>query len=120
HLQIVVGGLLLLRLAFIFLVEPIGDEAYYWIWGQHPDLSYFDHPPLNAWLLGLSEKIFGWTVFGLRFPGLLTTLGSVVIFWLWSRRLDGDRQYVFWLAVAAYFATPMIGIFSGMMFPDHL
>ena len=36
------------RLLFTFGVFPIADEAYYWMWGQHPALSYFDHPPLQA------------------------------------------------------------------------
>src|SRR5262245_33285905 len=31
-------------------VNLVSDEAYYWMWGQHPELSYFDHPPLNAWM----------------------------------------------------------------------
>jgi hypothetical protein len=30
-----------------FTMNPIGDEAYYWLWGQHMALSYFDHPPLR-------------------------------------------------------------------------
>ena len=31
-----------------------GDEAYYWVWSRHPALSYFDHPPMIAWLLALT------------------------------------------------------------------
>lgn len=120
-LQAVAALLLFMRLGFVSFAFPLGDEAYYWIWGQHPDLSYLDHPPLNAWLLGLSSQIFGWSTFALRFPALLTTAGSVLVFWLWSRHIDvADRRHWFWLAVVAYFATPMIGIFSGMVFPDHL
>lgn len=121
HLQLVVLLLLALRLGFMLFVAPIGDEAYYWIWGQHPDLSYFDHPPLNAWLLGLMSQVFGWTIGGLRLLGWLTTAGTIWIFWLWSRRFDPrDREGWFWLATAAYLATPIVAIFSGIMFPDHL
>lgn len=119
-LMVVAGFLLLLRLLFVFFAFPLGDEAYYWIWGQHPDISYFDHPPLNAWLLGLSSQLFGWSSFAIRFPALLTTAGSIAIFWLWSRRAEGDQDHWFWLAVVAYFATPIIAIFSGMVFSDHL
>ena len=28
----------------------IGDEAYYWLWWQHLDLSYVDHPPMIAYV----------------------------------------------------------------------
>ena len=31
-----------------------GDEAYYWVWSRHLALSYFDHPPMIAWLLALA------------------------------------------------------------------
>jgi 4-amino-4-deoxy-L-arabinose transferase-like glycosyltransferase len=121
HLQIVVALLLAMRLAFMLFVAPIGDEAYYWVWGQHPDLSYFDHPPLNAWLLGIMSQVFGWTIGGLRILGWLTTAGTIWIFWLWSRRFASpEREGWFWLATAAYLAMPIVAIFSGMMFPDHL
>ncbi len=29
------------------------DEAYYWLWSRHLDLSYYDHPPLIAYLIKL-------------------------------------------------------------------
>lgn len=120
-LQSVAAVLLLLRLGFTVFAYPLGDEAYYWIWGQNPELSYFDHPPLNAWLLGLSSLLFGWSNLAIRVPALLTLAGTVAVFWLWSRRIeDADQEHWFWLAVVAWFATPMIGIFSGMVFSDHL
>src|SRR5437764_11809052 len=59
-MQIVVGLMLALKLCFDVLVQPLGDEAYYWLWGQHPALSYFDHPPLHAWALWAMSMIFGW------------------------------------------------------------
>lgn len=54
-----VAGILLLALTALQLAYnahlPLhGDEAYYWVWSQHPDLSYFDHPPMIAWLLALA------------------------------------------------------------------
>jgi hypothetical protein len=30
------------------------DEAYYWLWSRHLALSYFDHPPMIAYLIKLS------------------------------------------------------------------
>jgi 4-amino-4-deoxy-L-arabinose transferase-like glycosyltransferase len=27
------------------------DEAYFVLWGRHPDLGYYDHPPMIGWLL---------------------------------------------------------------------
>ena len=33
------------------------DEAYYWVWSRHLQLSYFDHPPLIAWLIRLTTLL---------------------------------------------------------------
>lgn len=27
------------------------DEAYYWVWALNPDWSYYDHPPMTAWII---------------------------------------------------------------------
>lgn len=109
------------RAVLLFTVAPIGDEAYYWLWGQHPDLSYFDHPPLNAWLLGLVSQVFGWNLVSLRLLGWLTTAGTLWLFALWAQRLAGE-QWRRWFLIAAviYLGAPLYAVFSGIMFPDHL
>ena len=110
-----------LRTMLLFSVAPIGDEAYYWLWGQHPDISYFDHPPLNAWLLGLASQLFGWNVVSLRLVGWLSTAGTLYLLHLWARRLAGpDWLRWFLLACVIYLASPLYAVFSGIMFPDHL
>lgn len=43
-----------LQLAYDAHLPLHADEAYYWAWSQHPALSYFDHPPMIAWLLALT------------------------------------------------------------------
>jgi 4-amino-4-deoxy-L-arabinose transferase-like glycosyltransferase len=43
-------------------VPLLGDEAYYWLWSRNLDLSYFDHPPMVAYLIKIftlfSNKIY--------------------------------------------------------------
>ena len=45
-----------IKAAQLFVAPPTADEAYYWLWGQHLDWSYYDHPPLAAWLERLSGE----------------------------------------------------------------
>ena len=45
----IAGYLLALRLFYLGLPDLLGQEAYYWNYAQHLDLSYLDHPP---WWLG--------------------------------------------------------------------
>ena len=37
------------------------DEAYHWLYAAHPALSYYDHPPMMAWveMLGLAMLATG-------------------------------------------------------------
>ena len=53
-MQAIALAFLAVKVTFIFTAGPASDEVYYWMWGRIPELSYFDHPPLHAWLLGLS------------------------------------------------------------------
>jgi hypothetical protein len=62
--------LLLIKLYLTLVAPPIGDEAYYWMWGQKPDWSYLDHPPLMPGCCGVVERASAGTYFSLRCPNL--------------------------------------------------
>lgn len=71
--------LILALLTMISLITiatlPLGlDEAYYWYWSRHPDLSYLDHPPMVAWLMALGTAVGGKAVFFVRIGGFLLSL----------------------------------------------
>ncbi|HEY0919727.1 ArnT family glycosyltransferase [Devosia sp.] len=120
-LQLLVGYFLALKLWFDLGVDPMGDEAYYWMWGQYPAWSYFDHPPLHGWLLGLVAQLFGWHPFNVRLLTWVTLLGTLAIFWDWARRmLPDDPQRYFWQTAAIYLATPVLWLMSTFAFHDHL
>ncbi|RYE11381.1 MAG: hypothetical protein EOP22_00545 [Hyphomicrobiales bacterium] len=110
-----------LRLWFDFAVNPMGDEAYYWIWGQHPQWSFFDHPPLHAWLLGIVASVLGWSPFALRILTLFTLAGSLGILWGFARRLAPDNtEQWFWKSAAIFMTMPVVFIFTTPAFHDHL
>lgn len=113
------AGLLALKLVLMLAAPPLGDEAYYWMWGQALDWSYHDHPPLNAWLLRLSFELFGWNRFALRAPTLVSFAMSVGLMLWWARRLPrqaGGRA----AALLVLLASPLFLIFGSIVFPDHL
>jgi dolichol-phosphate mannosyltransferase len=66
-----IGYTVLLRLIYLGLPDLLPEEAYYWNYAQHPALSYLDHPPMVAWLIGLGTAVFGDTEFGVRFGAFL-------------------------------------------------
>jgi 4-amino-4-deoxy-L-arabinose transferase-like glycosyltransferase len=120
-LQLLVGLFLALRLYFDINADLVGDEAYYWMWGQHLGWSYFDHPPLHAWLLRLVSIVFGWHNFSMR---LLTWLSLGLVFWVirrWAVRLaPADPSLWFWRAAAIYLASPLLFGMTSIAYNDHL
>lgn len=119
-LKALVVLLLLGKLAVLVFAGIFQDEAYYWLWGQHPALSYYDHPPLNAWLQGLSGAIFGWNRFALRLPVALALVADVALVWLISKRIAWDWPEHFWRTALLFLGTPIFLAVTSVALPDHL
>ena len=57
--------------AWLAVVLPFtGDEAYFLVWGQRPDIGYYDHPPMVGWLLALLAPV-STAEWVLRLPAVL-------------------------------------------------
>lgn len=112
--------ILVARVAFSLLVPPNEDEAYYFAWGQHLQLSYYDHAPLHGWMQGLSTAIFGWSHWAMRAMSFVTLAATAAIFWYWAGRLAPlDRVNFFLTSLAIYMASPVVFAISVLAFPDH-
>jgi len=110
-----------LKLAASFTMQPLGDEAYYWLWGQNFALSYFDHPGLAGWLLGATDVVFGSSLFGLRIASVLTTIGSVWFFWLYAGRMLPDQRHAAFLFITLMVAaSPTLFVWTTLVYHDHL
>jgi len=120
-LQVLVVVFLALRLYFDLNADLLGDESYYWMWGQHLGWSYFDHPPLHAWLLRAVSLLTGWDRLGVRLLTWVTLVGVFGIFWSWAKRLaPDDSQLWFWRAAAIYLASPLFFAMTTVAYNDHL
>lgn len=91
---------------FIPLME---DEAYYWTWSQHLSASYFDHPPLVAWVIRATCSVFGDNAFGIRVGAVLFSAGSLVAL----ARLSSGPAVLFLLLFC-----PLFLLGSNIMTPD--
>ncbi len=47
------------------------EEAQYWLWSKHLDLSYYSKPPLIAYMNAVSTSILGDTELGVRINAIL-------------------------------------------------
>ncbi|MGE0528385.1 MAG: ArnT family glycosyltransferase [Bdellovibrionales bacterium] len=106
---------LVIKLALSALLPLTSDEAYYWVWSRHMQLSYFDHPPFVAWLFGLGQWT-SWLGGNVRWPGVL--LGHAAL-GVWLKLLKpylSERQRLYWLGLALL--SPLVGGSALVVTPD--
>jgi 4-amino-4-deoxy-L-arabinose transferase-like glycosyltransferase len=86
----------LFRLVLIAWLPLAPDESWYWQWSKHLSLSYFDHPPMVAYLMALSTAA-GWDhEFFVRIGGLLTSVLTLLLLYRACRRLCPDNHELSW------------------------
>ncbi len=68
------AGLTPVYLVLAAVLPPADDELYYWCWSEHLQLSYYDHPPMTAYLIRAATSAFGDTLFAIRLPAVVSTL----------------------------------------------
>jgi dolichol-phosphate mannosyltransferase len=90
-LLILVGITFLLRFLALRVVPLMPEEAYYWMYSQHPSLSYFDHPPMVAWVISAGTRIFDDTQFGVRICNNLIATASIGLMYWYARIWTGRR-----------------------------
>lgn len=112
NVMIIFLATLLLRLVAMVLVPLIPEEAYYWMYAQHPNLSYYDHPPMVAWVIGLGTAIFGDNEFGVRVVGNLMMVGASLLMYqfgrMWFSRAAGVLSALLLHVLPMYFGVGFI------------
>lgn len=105
---------------FRFLLLPffglMPQDAYYDFYGEHPALSYFDHPGMIGYLLRLFTTIFGKHVFVIKLADFCVTSVTLFAFYrLAGLFLSRKKQN---LAVALFGSTFLVSILSAISTPD--
>lgn len=116
RVAVLIAVITALRLLVIGQTGPTFEEAYYWNYSQHPMLSYFDHPPMVAWSIGLFTKLGGDTSFWVRLPAVLFALGASLIAYRIASRIFSPRvglATVFLMAL-----VPAFALYSVVTLPD--
>src|SRR5256885_12839649 len=109
YLWPILGLLLLLRLALAARLELAPDEAFYWVLTRHLSTGYLDHPPMIAYLMWLSTRVFGNTELAVRLPAALLSLASVAVLVAFARRLLNDLRAVGY-ALLMWVASPLLAV----------
>lgn len=88
------------------------DESYYWVWSQHLQLGYFDHPGMIAWINYLGQFLDG---FGPRWPSIfIGHLSWIVLYQLFKKELQQRLQLWCWFMLL----NPLLGWGLFLAIPD--
>lgn len=99
----------LVRLAFLMLVSPyelVADEAQYWDWSRHLDLSYYTKGPGVAWTIAASTSILGNEEWAIRTPAVLSSLVTMLAVAGLTWSISDRSQRAACLAALAYCFVP--------------
>ncbi len=118
-------GLTIFRLIYILFIPITPQEAYYWYYIQYPALSYFDHPPMAAYSIGLGTLLFGDTAFGVKvlavlwFAGINILLIKTAQLLATIKNLDSSTAQLFVLATVLIFnLTIFAHLYAILTVPD--
>jgi dolichol-phosphate mannosyltransferase len=121
RLFLLIGFLLLLtgiRWWFGANYELSPDESYYYLWMQHPDISYYSKGPGVALAILAGTSLFGSTEFGVRFLSPVFSLFTSILVYLLGCKVSREKV-AFW-SVVGLNLLPQFNIVSVLLTIDSL
>jgi 4-amino-4-deoxy-L-arabinose transferase-like glycosyltransferase len=114
---LLLGGLFVRSAIAVWL--PAGfDEAYYYLYTQHLDWSYFDHPLMVALSTGFGLWITGIvSPFTIRMGSLLLYTGALIFLYLTGLRLFSPKAAFLTVVIASLIPIFFVG-FGVLTLPD--
>ena len=93
------------------------DEAYYWDWSRHLALSYYDGPPLMAYLLRIITWIFGSSAWSIKFTAVLCMTGGMTFVFLLARELFDEKTGLYAILILIFLPLTQAGYVIGSLDP---
>lgn len=118
RIAILLGLSVLVKLILAYVLPIFADEAYYYIWSLRPQLSYFDHPPLVSWMIGVGHFFVpSGNPLSLRITFILASLVTSVV-WLKILKKKGFSDFAIESFLILVFLNPLLGAGSIVATPD--
>lgn len=107
---------ILIRLVLVFTMGMMPQDAYYYFYSENLSLSYFDHPPMVAWMLKIFSLVLGKSVIGVKLTDFIVTGLTVYAFYHLAKKFfDG---FLIERSLFLLISTMMISILSLVTTPD--
>ena len=112
-----------ITLAIVFLIniiqssftELLPDEAYYWVYSQHMDWGFFDHPPFVALWIYISNLLFSGEL-GVRFFSAFSF--TLLVYFVWKTIKHPKKKEYTWLFILLIFSTALLNVYGFITTPD--
>lgn len=112
---------LIIKVLFLIYAGPLPDEAYYWLWSRNVASSYFDHPPLAAWVQAFILNLYDNKYFAIRALPIFSLGFVLIILIAWQQHISKRTHYNESLkSVVLFLAFPIYAVFFCISFPDFL
>lgn len=83
------------------------DEAYYWLWSERLQLSYYDHPPMVAYMNYIFGLLFGDTLFAIRSMSIFSLMVSGIYLYKLALEIFSSQE-VAAFSLFLYLITPIV------------
>ncbi len=91
------------------------DESYYWIWSKKLALSYFDHPPMVAYLIK-ATTLFGDSLMEIRLGAPLLMAGTAYLLYALAKRAFDEKTAIYLFYI--FLTSLMVQGASTIITPD--
>ena len=95
--------------------ELLPDEAYYWVYSQYMDWGFFDHPPLVAVWVTISNLLFS-DELGVRFFSAISY--SLMLYIVWITIDHPSKNKYSWLFLLLFASTALLNVYGFITTPD--
>lgn len=112
-----IASITIVRSIYVNFVPLVPQEAYYWKYAKNLALSYFDHPPMTAYIIAFFTWIGGDNAFFIRLGSIIFSMGLMLLLYAIIKRLFNNHKWAF-LAVVTINCTVLFSIGATVITPD--
>ena len=94
--------------------ELLPDEAYYWVYSQYMNWGFFDHPPLVAVWVTISDFLFTEEL-GVRFFSAISF--SLMMYLVWVTIDHPSKNKYSWLFLLLFLSTALLNVYGFITTP---
>jgi len=91
------------------------DETYYWLWSKKLGLSYFDHPPMVAYMIKMTTLFSDDPMF-VRLSAALLVSGTAYFLYMLAKKIFDERAAIYTFYI--FLSSIVILVASTLITPD--